>query len=261
MMTRKPIALGGLAVALVVGCTQVLGLKDPTLEEVSDARLPDDATLDAPLDAPSDMGPAGCVPANCPFGCDPDTNACRPAKLFVFLTTGAFFGDGFVGSPPDVRGTADARCFDTFSTKHQQRACTRARTHAIISVAGADSIQEMASTYGIPTGAPVHRIDDDLLVFASWNELIDSTKAPRAAVASAASASTDADGTFWSGFNAMANASNCVGWTTRAVGSSGAVGHSTTDNGSAPGVTWLGQNSTSCNFLHRLLCVCWTGGT
>jgi hypothetical protein len=256
------------AALLVAGCSQVLGFKDPRLEDAQpviddaavDARA--DAPADARTDAPPDTGPAACMPSACPFGCDPDTNACRPAKLWVFLTIGAFFANGFGGAdvPPDVRATADARCFDTFSQSFAARACTKARTHAILTVSGGDSIQVMASTYGIPTTVEVHRADDDLLVFDSWNALTDPTKAPRAPVASHTSASSDADGTAWTGF-VPSGSSNCLGWTSKATADSGELAHTTTDSGSAPGVLWLGQGSVSCNLqLQRLLCVCWSGG-
>lgn len=251
------------AVLAVGGCSQVLGFKDPVLEDASANNAPHDATidapLDAPLDAPSDTGTAACVPTSCPFGCDPDTNACRPAKLWVYLTIGAFFGNGFVGTPADVRGTADALCFDTFSKNFAARACTKARTHAILTVRGGDSIQVMASTYTIPTTVEVHRVDDDLLVFNNWNELTDPTKAPRAPLASPATAANDLDGIAWTGFGS-GTASNCVGWTSKATADSGVHAHTTTDSGAAPGVTWLGQESGACNFTQRLLCVCWSGG-
>jgi len=257
-MKRKVglIALAGLALA--VGCSQVLGLKDPTLEDMqgnpaADAGIDSGVPIDAMADAPPDTGPGACQPSACPFGCDPNTNACRPEKLFVFLTTGAFRGDGFMGSPVDVRGTADTKCFDTFAMSATRLPpCTRARMHAILSIGGTDSIQSMKATYSIPATVPVHRIDDDTPVFNSWTDLTDPTKAPRAAVASV---QDPIDGSFWSGFNEFDTASKCLGWVSKDAAQFGATGQATTVD-----KTWLRQPSSGCNLTQKLLCVCWTGG-
>ncbi len=242
-------ALGSALAA--AGCSNVLGLKDPTFNDTGH-----DASIDAPADAPIDMGPGACVPANCQFGCDTATNMCRPARLWVYLTIGSFNGSGFGGAdtPPDVRLKADALCFDTFTQSFMNRACTQTRTHAILTATGADSIQLMASTYSIPTAAEVDRADDGTIVFNNWNDLTDSTKAPRAAVASATTAPTDADGIVWTGFG-VSGASNCTNWTSKVSTVLGGQGH-TTNTTSA----WLNTGSVRCDFLERLLCVCWSGG-
>jgi hypothetical protein len=257
-MTMKTYAFAAALVVLAASCSQVLGLKDPTLDEQM-GNTQKDAAIDAvPTDAPIDMAPVGCVPASCPFGCDPDsaTHACRPPKLFVFATTGSFFGNGF---SPDVRATADAKCFDTAAAKYANRACPKARTHAILTVDGGDSIQVMASTYSIPATVEVHRAEDDLLVFNSWNDLTDSTKSPRAPVVTAADAI--ANGTIaWTGFG-VGGAATCTNWTSKAMNVNGVQAQVTgADTSSAPGPSWLGQMSDRCDFLQRLLCVCWTGG-
>lgn len=252
--------LSAIALAFVAaGCSNVLGLKDPTFNDTGH-----DASIDTPvaMDAAIDMGPAACMPSACPFGCDPATNACRPAKLWVYLTAGqngspaSFFGNGFGGAdnPPDVRAKSDALCFDTFTKNFSNRACAQARTHAILTVSGADSIQLMASAYSIPTTAEVDRADDGTIVFNSWNDLTDSTKAPRAPVASATTAPTDADGIVWTGFG-VSGASNCTNWTSNSSAVSGVQGHTV-----STAVLWLGQASDKCNLLERLLCVCWSGG-
>jgi len=277
------IALGAaLAVALIaVGCSQVLGFKDPTLEDPShpldaatidgrasdgpttpiDAALVDAATIDAAMidgpmiDAAID-GPAGpsCVPANCPFGCDTTTDACRPAKLWVFLTAGAFTGNGFggdVANPPAARSGADARCLQTFTNNPvlMARQCNPSRMHAVLSANNADdSIALMASKYNIPTTAEVHRADDDVLVFNNWNDLTDNTRAPRAPVSTA----TDPDDLIWSGFN---SASTCKNWTSQSAADSGVVGRTALTFAS-----WLQRASQTCEKFGRLLCVCWTGG-
>jgi hypothetical protein len=256
MAKLSAIAIGfALAAA---GCSNVLGLKDPTFNDTAH-----DAAIDTvPTDAMIDTGPGACVPSACQFGCDPTTNACRPAKLWVYLTAGqdgspaSFSGSGFGGAdtPPDVRAKADALCFDTFTKNFSNRACTQARTHAIVTVSGADSIQLMASAYSIPTTAEVDRADDGTIVFNNWNDLTDSTKAPRAAVASATTAPTDAEGIVWTGFG-VSGASNCTNWTSKLSTAFGGQGH-TTNTTSA----WLNTGSDRCDFLERLLCVCWSGG-
>jgi hypothetical protein len=245
--------LSAIAIALAaVGCSNVLDLKDPTFQDTHDA------AIDTPVDGPpSDMGPAACMPSACPFGCDTATNMCRPAKLWVYLTIGSFNGSGFGGAdvPPDVRAKSDALCFNTFTQLYMTRACTQARTHAILTATGSDSIQLMASAYTIPTTAEIDRADDGTIVFNNWNDLTDPTKAPRAAVASATAAPTDADGIVWTGFAASAAASNCSNWTSKVSTVAGVQGHTTSTT-----VTWLGTASDRCDFLERLLCVCWSGG-
>jgi hypothetical protein len=254
MMKLSAIAsIAALGSALAAaGCSNVLGLKDPTFNDTAH-----DAAIDtAPTDAAIDTGPGACVPSACPFGCDQTTNACRPAKLWVYLTIGSFNGSGFGGAdvPPDVRPKADALCFDTFTKNFANRACTQARTHAILTATGSDSIQLMASAYSIPTSAEIDRADDGTIVFNTWNDLTDPTKAPRAAVASATTAPTDADGIVWTGFG-VGGASSCTNWTSKASTVNGVQGHTTSTT-----VTWLGQASDRCDFLQRLLCVCWSGG-
>lgn len=254
----------GLAL-LAVGCSQVLGFKDPGLEEPNNLQdaatdgTPDDAAIDGPLrdgplaDGPID-GPPGatCRPADCPFGCDTVNDRCRPGKLSVFLTAGAFLGNGFGGTagPNLVRGGADARCLQTYSDQFSALQCNPARVHAVLSVNTADdSIALMASKFGIPTTVEVHRADDDVLVFNNWNDLTDNTKAPRAPVSTAPDQDADL---IWSGFNST---SNCKGWTSAAASDSGVIGHT-----SLTFASWLQRASQTCEKFGRLLCVCWSGG-
>jgi hypothetical protein len=246
MAARALIAIA--TAALVTACSSVLGLKDPTLDEGGN---PNDAAIDAPVDAAIDTGPAACRPADCPFGCDRSTNACRAEKLWVYLTTGSFLGNGFGGTdvPATVRETTDARCFETASAMHAARACNRMRTHAVLFVNGGDNIAGMATRYSIPVTAPVHRADDDVLVANTWNDLID-TRAPRAPVSTAA---TEAAGIVWTGANTT---SHCTNWTSSAdMGVNGVRGHTTLMVS-----TWMNRSSSACNLLARLLCVCWSGG-
>ena len=243
------IAALGLAAA---GCSNVLGLKDPTFNDTAH-----DAAIDTtpPIDAPIDMGPGACMPSACQFGCDPDTNACRPAKLWVFVTTGQFFGNGIGG-----RAGADAKCL-TAAAPFANRACTAARTHAVITFDAGDAIGDMAGRFMIPntvmgsaTLVPVHRADDDTKVADSWNDLVTPNKAPLTDVASATTAPTDAASLVWTGFN---SASNCTSWTSNVQTVFGAFGRTRNAN---PAVTWLSQSTDTCNLLHHLLCVCWSGG-
>jgi hypothetical protein len=231
---------------LATACSSVLGLKDPTLDE-TEIPMPD-AAIDGP---PIDMGPAACMPSACPFGCDPSSNACRDGKLWVFLTTGSYLGDGFGGrdTPPTVRATTDALCNATATATHSARACNRTRTHAVILISASDSIALMATQYGIPTTVPVHRADDDVLVANTWNDLIDTTRPPRAPIANAP---TEQAGIVWTGAN---GSSTCVNWTSAAMTDNGVRGHPTLMS-----ANWMIRSSNTCNLLARLLCVCWSGG-
>jgi len=245
MMTRKP-RVGAMVAALVVlgGCSQVLGFKDPTLEDASVNTTTNDAAIDAAIDAASDTGPAACVPSACPFGCDTTTNACRDGVLWVFATTGQYQGN--VGG----RAGADTRCLATYTDKFTARQCNPARVHAVLTIDAADAIGLMSTKFTIPTTVPVQRADDTVLVANNWNDLTDTTKQPRAPVTSAA---TDADGIVWTGANGT---STCNGWTSSASTDNGVRGHTTLTS-----VNWMIRDSTTCDQLGpRLLCVCWSGG-
>jgi hypothetical protein len=250
--------LSAIAIALAAaGCSNVLGLKDPTFNDTGH-----DASIDTPpIDAAIDTGPAACMPSACPFGCDTATNMCRPAKLWVYLTTAngspqSFLGDGFGGASNTVRATTDTLCFTTATNTFAARACSRDRSHAILTISGADSIPAMSALYNIPTTVEVHRADDDVLVANTWNDLTDTTKAPRAPVASAASAASEALGIVWTG---SGGANTCGGWTsqgsTASANDNGVRGHTT-----LMVTTWMGRDVLTCNNLARLLCVCWSGG-
>ena len=88
-MAAKMVLLASVAAALA-GCNVLLGLnKEPSLNE------PIDAAIDMkPADMMIDMDTSACAGMNCGvFGCDTNANMCLPAKLWVFLTPGAFFGN------------------------------------------------------------------------------------------------------------------------------------------------------------------------
>jgi hypothetical protein len=248
-MRRRTLRPGAFAVAtaaLVAACSQVLGFKDPKLDDSSNS-----PGIDASVDASIDGAPAGCVPAACPFGCDASTNACRVGTLWVYMTTGSFLGNGFGGkdTPASVRATSDALCFATVSAKYMTRQCNQTRTHAVLSVSTADSLSLMATKYTIPTTVPVRRADDDVLVANNWNDLIDTTKQPRAPVSTAA---TEPAGIVWSG---ATESSTCKNWTSEATADSGVQGHTTLTT-----ANWLARGAGQCDLLARLLCICWSGG-
>jgi hypothetical protein len=257
MAAARWLALAAAALA-AAGCNKVLGLdRDPTLNSAIDGNTPIDAPNDVPLDVPIDVDTSACAGMNCGvFGCDTSTNTCRPAKLWVYLTPGQYFGNGFGGTdmPADVRATSDTLCFTEASQHFAGRACSRNRSHAVLTVAGADSIQTMAAIYQIPsTTTEVHRIDDDVLVSNKWDDLI-AGATTRAPVASAATVAVTGDGIVWTGFGAS-SASNCTSWTSKTA--SGVQGNTAASDQNA---LWLGSGSMSCGLLERLLCVCWSGG-
>lgn len=242
--------LVAIAVALgTAGCSSLLGLKDPTFD---DPRPGPDAAVDAPVDTATDGGPAACVASACPFGCDPGTNACRPEKLWVYLTPGQRAGNNFGGldTPPDVRATSDTLCFDTASNSFAMRACSRNRTHAILTINASDAIPLMATLYSIPTTVEVHRADDDVLVSNNWNDLTDTTKIPRAPV------TTVGDGVIWTGVNGN---STCSNWTS-AGSSKMPADLGVQGNATLMVSTWMVRSSGDCNLLEHLVCICFSGG-
>ncbi|HEU4726535.1 MAG TPA: hypothetical protein VFT22_01545 [Kofleriaceae bacterium] len=236
------------AAALLAGCSSILGFKDPKLEDTNTP--PADAPVepvDTRTDASIDTGPAACMPSACPFGCDQSTNACREARLSVFLTPGATIGNGFGGSDmnPDVRGGADTRCVAA-AANFPALACNPLRVHAVLYVSGTDTLLGMASKYGIPTNAPVRRADDNVLVADTWDRLLSGPDQPP---------SSELDPTLamiWTGANTT---NHCANWTNGTNASSGTVGDATSKL-----ATWTSVTNQLCNRTARLLCVCWSGG-
>jgi hypothetical protein len=232
----------------VAGCSQVLGFKDPSLDEPTDPVI--DAAAGPPIDAAIDA-PAGCMPSACPFGCDAGTGACREGKLWIFKTGGAFLGNAFGGTdvPANVRGGADGKCLATYTASYGARQCNPNRVHAILHVSGSDSLALMPSKYAVPTTVPVHRADDDVLVANHWNDLTDPTKQLRA---SATTAATDAEGVVWTGANGVAT---CTNWTSIVSTDTGNRGFTNRLD-----ATWLRADAFRCDRLAGLLCICWSGG-
>jgi hypothetical protein len=260
-MTTQNYWLAVTIAAGLTGCSSLLGLnKEPSL--AADDQPPIDAAVDQmTVDMSTiDMDTSACAGMNCGvFGCDTANHVCRAAKLWVYTTDGVFAANAFGGADNTVRATADDKCFATIaSAGFTGRACSQDRTHAILTVSSADPIGSMATKFSIPTTVEVHRIDDDVLVFNTWSDLV-GTQAPKAFFASPARAATDADGIGWTGFGGP-TASNCAGWTKNDSGSFGVIAHTTSTKGSQ--ATWLGPESVACNTgpLQHLLCVCWSGG-
>jgi hypothetical protein len=229
----------GAALLLAAACSQVLGFKDPTLDEGA-------PTVDAA--APADGSQSSC--AACRFGCDPSTGACRPERLWIFKTPGATLANDFGGAdqPPNVRGGADARCLAAYSASYASRQCSPAHVRAVLHVSSVDSIAGMAARYAIPVDVPVHRADDNARVTASWGALIDPT---RVLDVPATTAATDAVGVVWSG----SPAASCQNWTSALGTDTGTRAFTTRTD-----ATWLSQDTFRCDRLAGLLCICWPGG-
>ena len=242
-MSRTMAARMVTAFAALAGCSQVLGLKPAKVAEDPpdiDAAIMDDAAIDTPT--------AGCMPSACQFGCDPNTNQCREAKLWIFQTATAFLGNAFGGTdtPANVRGGADGACLLAYSPTYSARQCSNSNVHAILYVTASDSIALMATKYNIPTTVPVYRGEDNVLVSNNWNDLTDLTKQLRAA---ATTATTDADGLVWTGANPQ---NTCMNWTVAVSTSMGERGYA--DRAEA---MWLAEDFFRCDRPAHLLCICW----
>lgn len=245
--TAKPRVIAVAVIALAAGCSQVLGFKDPRLDDTTGPGN-DAASNDA---ASNDAAPGTCVSAACPFGCDTATNACRSGKLWIFKTQSSFLGNAFGGTdvPVNVRAGADGKCLVTYTAVYGMRQCNNARVHAVLHVSGSDSLALMASKYTIPTNVPVNRAEDDVLVSNNWNDLTDPSKQPRAPATTAA---TDTEGLVWTGTNTVAT---CANWTSAVSTDMGTRGYTNRTD-----VTWLSQDTFRCDRLASLLCICWSGG-
>jgi hypothetical protein len=194
------------------------------------------------------------VPADCPvFGCDTATNMCKPSKLWIFPTAGAFLGNAFGGTdnPPNVRGGADGKCLATYTASQvfSTRQCNPARVHSILFVSAVDSLALMASRYGVPTTVPVHRADDDVVVAQTWTDLLDINKMSLAPVTTAPSL---AEGIMWTGSNTT---NTCANWTSNLTADTGTRGY-TNDMAAS----WFQRDVFRCDRTARLMCVCWSGG-
>lgn len=219
MVIRSPVLL---VVVAVVGCSQVLGFKEPSLAGNDDAAIPDDA---APNDALIDAPDAGVT------------------ALWVFTTNSQFLGD--FGQTTGARIVADTKCDDMYQLTYTTRACSH--IHAVLQVdSNVDTLGRMASTFAIPATAGVFRAADGTQVSNSWAELIN----PNAVLIAAVSASTSSV-IFWSGRGISAD-ENCTSWTTK----DGTVFGDTGD--AIARQNWVSRSKFNCNDLTpHLLCVCW----
>lgn len=221
----RTIVLVVAAIMQLVGCSQILGLKEPGLEDPS---IGDASSQDTGVD-----------------GVDGSSSATR---LWIFRTTGAFLGNAFGGTdnPPNVRGGADSRCLATYVAQHQARGCTQTDVRAILHVNSTDSIALMSVHYNIPTGLPVYRAEDIVLVADNWNALFNATMPLRA---SATTAVLDTDGVVWTGAN---TSDTCRNWTSTVSTDLGSRGYTNRTD-----ITWANQDTFRCDRLASLLCICW----
>lgn len=220
--------------AFIAGCSSIIGLKEPSLEEGEE-----------PMDAMPDMSTNAC-PANCEYGCK-EPGVCREGKLWVFLSTGAFSGMGLNG-PTMARTFTDQACRTTADTLYARHGCAPARTHAILEVSVSDAIGGMKATYGIPANLEVLRAEDEVTITSSWDVLIGGT----GVTSPATNTSTDPNDLsvgFWTGLGNL----NCTNWST-------ASGDGRRGSASAVASNWLNRGATPCGDSRRLLCVCWAGG-
>lgn len=208
--------------SLGVGCSQIVGLKEVSLE---DADVAPDGGADAmPMDGRIDA---------------------PPPELWVFVTNASFAG-GF-GASSGARTTADIKCQDMYNQSFAARGCSLANVHAVLQIDDTvDSLARMDLTFPIPQNAEVLRATDATPVAQNWDTLVN----PNAALLAPVSSSTTAV-PFWSGRGVTTN-SQCANWTSAASGMTGNAGDATKVN------AWMAQSSFTCNnFNQRLLCICW----
>lgn len=177
-------------VMTTVSCSQVLGLKEPSLESADP-----DASVDAAPDA-------------------------APPALWIF-TTNAQFNGGF--GTGGARAIADAKCDDMSRFAYQNRGCTK--VHAVLQVdSDVDTLARMATTYGIPATSPVQRASDGAQVAAKWADVVDPNKQLQAEVTPSANPVY-----FWSGRGLVMD-QNCTGWSLNGNAFFGDIGDATKRN-------------------------------
>jgi hypothetical protein len=202
-----------------VGCSQVLGLKDPSLEGGEpDAPKPDAPKPDAAVDAP------------------------LSSNVWIY-TTNAQFNGGFGAA--NARAVADAKCEDMYRFAYANRACSNVR--AVLQVdSNLDTLARMGGTYSIPAAAPVLRASDATPVAAKWDDVVDPSLPLQAEVTPSGSSLY-----FWSGRGVVMDR-QCINWSSNANASFGDIGDATKRNG------WVSVASLRCDDLSpHLLCVCW----
>lgn len=203
------------------GCSQVLGLKDPSLEAETD-------------------GPPGDGP-----GSDGSMNDAPPVQmnaLWTFTTTTQFTG-GF--GTAGARTAADTKCDDMYRFAYTSRQCTK--VHAVLQVDNTvDTLSRMATTYQIPSALPVLRATDGIKVAARWDDFVNPNLQLLEAVTPSASAVY-----FWSG-KGVSSDLQCTSWTSSANAAFGSAGDAHLRGG------WIAAAFLRCDDLSpHLLCVCW----
>jgi hypothetical protein len=179
------------------------------------------------------------VAPGCGDSPDASVDAADPQSLWVFPTQAQFQGSfgGRVG--------ADAKCQAAYQAGAFPRTCSLGNVHAVLGVDAIDSIPSMSARFGIPEAAPVRRAVDAALVASDWSSFVN----PNAVLLNPVSTSSLTD-RFWSG-GATVTAHTCSSWTSSASFARGVTGDTTKLSG------WLSTAAQSCDFLNRLVCVCW----
>jgi hypothetical protein len=207
------------------GCSQVLGLKDPSLEAESDG---------PPGDGPgSDSG-------NMPDSGMPD--APGVTNLWVF-TTNAQLNGGFGAG--GARTAADLKCDEMYRFAYAAKQCTKIR--AVVQVDNAtDTLDRMSTNYQIPPNAPLLRASDSVKVAEKWGDFVNPNNQLLAAVTPVGSAYY-----FWSGRGVVMDR-QCTNWTSSSNALFGDMGDANLR------MSWISAASARCDDLRpHLLCVCW----
>lgn len=220
VITTKTRSIALVAGCLVAGCSQIIGLKEPTMGE-------DDGGVSG-KDAPND---------------GPDSDGLNTPKLWMFTTNGVY--DGNFDLADGGRVAADAKCDDMYRTVHMARQCSH--VHAVIQVDNInDTLTSMAVTFQIPSGIPALRATDAIRIADQWGDVIDRNVNLLAPVSTSGISIY-----FWSGRGVSVNR-QCNSWKSNDPALFGDAGDATKSSG------WLSQTSFACDSLTpHLLCVCW----
>ncbi len=223
-----------LMVAVVsAGCSQVIGLKEPSLEEepggpMGDAPMSDARGSDART---NDGSPGGDAPSNVPV-----------SEIWAFTTTTQFTG-GFGGTNP--RAFADSKCGEKYDFSYSSKGCTK--IHAVIQIDNTvDTLARMAATFQIPSSVSVLRAEDSVKVAERWSDFANPSMQLLQPVTPSASTIY-----FWSG-KGVSSDNQCSGWTSSSNSAFGNAGAANLRG------SWLSAAILVCDDLSpRFLCVCW----
>jgi hypothetical protein len=227
----RPAKIMLLFVTLAVGCSQILGFKDPRLLSGDDGGGSDGGTTD---------GSAGSAGSDGSVDAPADSGA---AALWVFTTTGAFQGD--FGTTNGGRVGADSKCDAAYKVAFMARQCTN--VHAVIQVDNVDdTLDRMSGKFQIPGGVPVFRATDATKVANEWNDVVNRTVQLLAPVSTSGTSLL-----VWSGRGTSANR-HCNSWQSKDPALLGDAGDATKVS------SWLSQMTFTCDSITpHLLCVCW----